>query len=216
MKLIVFDWDGTLVDSEQRIVTAMRDAIRDVGLPALPTNTLKNVIGLGLGIAIATLLPDYGHDEHQLVADAYRHHFLAADQRAVSFPDAGDVLRALTEREYLLAVATGKSRHGLDRDLEETGFKTLFHATRCADETHSKPNPQMLFDVMDRLGVEAGETLMIGDTEYDLQMASNAGAASVGVSYGVHEPERLLGHNPLIILDRLGDLIPFLDRSAQS
>ncbi|MCB1734194.1 MAG: HAD-IA family hydrolase [Gammaproteobacteria bacterium] len=216
IKLIVFDWDGTLVDSEHRIVTAMQDAIRDAGLPPLPTDTLKNVIGLGLGIAIETLLPDCDRAVHQAVADAYRHHFLAADKHAVSFPDAGPVLKTLADRDYFLGVATGKSRHGLDRDLDETGFKTYFHATRCADETHSKPHPQMLFDVMERVGVEAHETLMIGDTEYDLQMARNAGAASVGVAYGVHEPDRLHRHDPLIILDRLGDLIPFLDRSGHS
>ncbi|MCP5142979.1 MAG: HAD-IA family hydrolase [Chromatiales bacterium] len=214
IKLIVFDWDGTLVDSEQRIVRAMQDAMADVGIEPLADATIRDIIGLGLSVAIETLLPAHSSAEHQAVADAYRARFLAPDQRARSFPDSAAVLHTLAGRDFFLGVATGKSRRGLDRDLEETGFKPYFHATRCADETHSKPHPQMLLDVIERVGVEPRETLMVGDTEYDLQMASNAGTHSIGVAYGVHATDRLLRHHPLTVLDRLADLIPFLDQSA--
>lgn len=214
IKLIVFDWDGTLVDSEQRIVQAMQDAMRDLGLEVLSDAAVRDIIGLGLSVAIQTLMPELDVAGQQAFADAYRRHFLAPDQHARSFPDSAGVLNTLVERDYFLGVATGKSRQGLNRDLEETGFKGLFHSTRCADETHSKPHPQMLLEVIERVGVEAHETLMVGDTEYDLQMASNAGARSIGVAYGVHAIDRLLRHDPLTVLDRLGDLIPFLDRSA--
>lgn len=205
--LIVFDWDGTLMDSESHIVACMQQACRDLGLEVLPAVQVRNVIGLGLTEAIQALLPGADGDRVRQFADRYRHHFLStADEMAAFFPGAEKVLDRLESAGYLLGVATGKSRRGLDRVLASTGWRHRFHATRCADETFSKPHPEMLLQIMDVLGVKPGRTLMIGDTEYDLEMASGAGAASVGVSYGVHESQRLMRHGPLTILDDIAEL----------
>lgn len=200
--LIVFDWDGTLMDSEAHIVASMERAIADLKLPALSRPTLSNVIGLGLAEAIARLLPAEGPAVRQSMVDRYRHHYFDQDL-SEPFDGAGEVLRDLTNQGYLLAVATGKGRRGLDMVLESTGFGEYFHLTRCADETRSKPHPQMLQEIMDVLGVEPKATLMVGDTEYDLQMAHNAGAASLAVDYGVHARDRLLQCNPLGCLDNI-------------
>lgn len=205
--LIVFDWDGTLMDSEAHIVDCMQQACRDLELAVLPQEMVRNVIGLGLSEAVQALLPGAGPDQVARFADRYRHHFLStADEMAVFFPGAQRTLDRLESAGFLLGVATGKSRRGLDRVLASTGLTDRFHATRCADETFSKPHPEMLLQIMDRLGVEPARTLMVGDTEYDLEMASGAGAASVGVSYGVHDPERLSRHGPLAIFDDISEL----------
>jgi phosphoglycolate phosphatase len=208
-ELIVFDWDGTLMDSEAHIVASMEKAVADLGLPALEREVISNVIGLGLGEAIASILPVQGPEVHRQIVDRYRYHFLAEDP-CEPFAGAEEVLRSLSRRGYWLAVATGKGRGGLDRVLQSTGFGTYFHLTRCADETRSKPHPQMLEEIMDGLGVTAAATLMVGDTEYDLQMARNAGVASLAVDYGVHARERLLQCNPLACLDDIQRLPEWL------
>ncbi len=205
--LLVFDWDGTLMDSEASIVTCMQAAISDLGCEPRDRESIKNIIGLGLREAIDTLYP--GTDDAFLTAmvDRYRHHFLGgSDHHSELFPGAEQTIRELSEAGYLLAVATGKGRRGLDMVLEKTGLGHYFHTTRCADETFSKPHPQMLEEVMDVLGAEPGETLMIGDTEYDMQMANNARTHALAVSYGVHEKERLLQHTPLHCLDAIIEL----------
>jgi phosphoglycolate phosphatase len=212
----VFDWDGTLMDSEARILACVQATVRDIGLDTPSDDQVRNIIGLGLQEAVTTLFPDADALLVQRVIDGYRHHFLDGEQTPSSlFPGAEAVLQALAEREYLLAVATGKGRQGLDKALEETGLGHLFQATRCADEAFSKPHPEMLQQVMLELGVEAGETLMIGDTEYDMQMASNARTQRLAVSYGVHQVERLMRHGPLGCLDDIGELIGWLDRRAR-
>lgn len=213
-KLLVFDWDGTLMDSEARIVACVRGAARDLKLGVPDDDSIRNIIGLGLKEAVTTLFP--GADDALVgrVVERYRHYFLHVDKTPSElFAGAGRVLYDLKQQDYMLAVATGKGRQGLDMVLEETGLKTLFLATRCADETLSKPDPQMLLQIMDELGVDGNETLMIGDTEYDMQMAVNAGAHRLAVSYGVHAPERLLQHSPLGCLDDISELTPWL--SAQ-
>lgn len=211
LRLIVFDWDGTLMDSEARIVGCMQAALRDVGVEPLPPARIRQVIGLGLNEAVHALQTEATTERLQAVADRYRHHFLTDDTiPSQPFAGAEDTLQALTDRGYLLAVATGKGRRGLDRALEETGFGRFFHATRCADETRSKPHPQMLLELMDSLGAEPEETLVVGDTEFDLQMATNAGAAALAVSYGVHERECLLLHDPLACLDDIRDVALWL------
>ncbi len=205
--LLVFDWDGTLMDSEASIVICMQGAIRDLGCEPRDEASIKNIIGLGLREAIDTLYP--GTDDLFLKAmvDRYRYHFLGGSEYTSElFPGAAETIRELSEAGYLLAVATGKGRRGLDMVLEKTGLGQYFHATRCADETFSKPHPQMLEEVMDELGAMPGETLMIGDTEYDMQMANNARTHALAVSYGVHEKERLLQHGPLHCLDAIGEL----------
>ncbi|WP_455198432.1 HAD-IA family hydrolase [Kaarinaea lacus] len=204
-ELLVFDWDGTLMDSEAHIVASMHNAVSDVGLPPLSDGSVSNVIGLGLKEAIETILPGIDEDTYRSVFDRYRYHFLADDPTS-PFEGAEAVLSELNEAGYLLAVATGKGRPGLERVLEMTGFGQYFVETRCADETRSKPHPQMLHEIMDVLGVTPDKTLMIGDTEYDLQMAHSAGVAPLAVDYGVHDRERLMGCNPLGYLMSIKEL----------
>lgn len=210
-QLLVFDWDGTLMDSEARIIGCLAQTISDLELPGRERAQMKNIIGLGLPEAIGTLYPDADADLVRRFTDRYRYHFLS-DHHAPTqlFTGAIETLRALAGQGYFLAVATGKGRRGLDRSLQETGCHELFDATRCADETRSKPHPQMLLEIMEVLGVPAERTVMIGDTEYDLQMARNAGARPVAVSYGVHERERLARHEPLACLDRIDDIVAWL------
>ena len=197
-KLLVFDWDGTLMDSEARIVSCLSMTLSDLALPALGRDALLNVIGLGLPEAVATLLPGADADLIRRFIDRYRYHFLSDHHApAMLFPGARETLAALDARGYLLAVATGKGRRGLDQSLEDTACRGLFSLTRCADETASKPNPRMLLEIMQVLDVAPGDTLMIGDTEYDLKMAPNAAACGLAVSYGVHARARLLPCTPL-------------------
>ena len=162
---------------------------------------------------MARLFPGRDAEEVQQLADQYRLHFLA-DQipGSVLFDGAREVLSHLTDSGYFIAVATGKSRRGLKKEFESTGLGPMFHASRCADETFSKPNPQMLLEILDQLGVEAGKTLVVGDTEYDIQMAINGGAHALGVSYGVHHPERLLDSGALGCLDSLHEIPGWLAR----
>ena len=214
-KLIVFDWDGTLMDSEARIVSCIQSAFVDVGEEPPSREVARDVIGLGLEEAVTVLWPDGGVLQRRRVMDRYRYHFLVANETASSlFQGARQVIDVLGKRGYLLAVATGKSRRGLNSSLASTGLKDSFHATRCADETFSKPHPEMLLQLMDELGVDGSETLMVGDTEYDMQMASNAGASALAVCYGVHSPERLLRHRPLDCLRDLQEIPVWLAQSA--
>lgn len=207
IQLLIFDWDGTLMDSEARIVACMRAAVADLGLAPLPHARMSNVIGLGLPEAIEMLFP--GSDEtfaREFVA-RYRHHFLGHEQTPSKlFPGAYDTLQTLHELGYGLAIATGKGRRGLDQALKETGCDRFFHVTRCADEAASKPHPEMLIDIFGTLGIDPKAGLMIGDTEYDMQMANNALTHALAVSYGVHSADRLLKHSPLGCLDDICDL----------
>lgn len=216
-ELIVFDWDGTLMDSEARIVACLQAAFASLGLEPPSREMARDVIGLGLEEALRRLVPDI---EPALLAELiaqYRREFLVSNQTpSVLFPGARAMLEQLAAEGYRLAVATGKSRMGLDKALAETGLGELFHATRCADETFSKPHPQMLLELMDELGAHPRETLMIGDTEYDMQMATNAGASALAVSYGVHAPERLLIHGPLACFDELAAIPRWLRETAAS
>lgn len=206
-KLLVFDWDGTLMDSEAHIVHCMRQAIHDSGLPAEEDAAIRNIIGLGLSEALRTLFSAGDSQLHEAITQRYRHHFLSdAHSPSELFAGADATLGALSATGYLLAVATGKGRHGLDHVLEQTGLKKFFHASRCVDEAPSKPHPQMLFDLMDVLDVTPDDTLMIGDTEYDMHMARNAGVSALGVSYGVHGRERLLQSGALDCLDAIHEL----------
>lgn len=206
-KLLIFDWDGTLMDSEARIVACVKAAVADLGVACPADDAISDIIGLGLKEAVTKLFPGADDAFHLALVTRYRIHFLD-ESRAPSpmFEGAREVLEHLSQSDYLLAVATGKGRSGLDKVLSATGLGSLFHATRCADETFSKPHPQMLEEILDELGVKAHEALMIGDTEYDLQMAANAGMPALGVSYGVHEPDRFMRHNPLGCLDAITDL----------
>jgi phosphoglycolate phosphatase len=205
--LIIFDWDGTLMDSEAKIVRCMSEAINDLGYPDPGNAAIRHIIGLGLIEAMRALLPELGETEHRKVADRYREHFLGLDQTAMPlFPGVSNGLAKLNQSRFLLAVATGKARRGLDRVLEETNTRTLFSATRCADEAFSKPHPKMLEDILDMTGVAPQRALMVGDTTYDMEMAKNAGVAGLGVSYGVHAREHLLEHGALACLDSFDEV----------
>jgi phosphoglycolate phosphatase len=206
-RLIVFDWDGTVADSLQHIVTSMHAAFASAQLPPRPTGQVLAIIGLGMDEAISRLYPDIDGTARADLIRYYGQHYRDATTGATTlYNDAEDTLRQLAEEGYLLAIATGKSRRGLERAVAETGVKHYFHASRCADETFSKPHPQMLLDIMDSLGTEPEQTLMVGDSEHDLQMAANAGVAAVAVSYGAQPLQRLLEFNPLTSLQCLGDL----------
>jgi len=209
-ELLIFDWDGTLIDSEAKIVACMQSAMREVGLPVLEPAVIRNIIGLGMRESLHTLFPDASEDTYGAMIDSYRKHFFSGE---ISQPFDGvpDILAEIARQDYFMAVATGKGRHGLDRALHDTGFKQWFHCTRCADETRSKPHPQMLEEILDQLGLQPRQALMIGDTEYDLQMANNAGMESVAVSYGVHDVSRLEACKPQVCLSSLTELLPWLN-----
>ena len=205
--LLVFDWDGTLMDSERHIVDCLRVAMLAIGEKDRVDDELRHVIGLGLPEAIAHLLPHRGDDVRRAAMQAFRNEFLS--ERPVPsqlFAGAEALLEELSNAGYMLAVATGKSRRGLDKVLRETGLNPLFAATRTADETFSKPHPAMLEEILVDLDTEPGRALMVGDTEFDLQMAANARVPAVGVSYGVHPVERLAKQSPLAIFDQLPEL----------
>ena len=207
IKLLVFDWDGTLADSELMIVNAMQEAIERHNLYPRTREDICNIIGLGLTEAVAVLFPELSHAEQALLTDSYRLHYSAiARGKTALFPDVVETLNNLQKNGYKMAIATGKSRKGLDNSLRETGIGDFFHFTRCADETFSKPHPQMLFDIMEQLFIDPENTIMIGDSEYDLQMARNAKVTAVAVSYGAQTKERLLKHGPITCLERLGIL----------
>lgn len=212
-RLVVFDWDGTLMDSTGQIVTAASGAIAQLGLPERPPEAIRDIIGLGLREAWQRLFPELGADAFMPFVEAYRDHFLAPEtQSACLFSGALEVVAELAERGFLLAVATGKSRRGLDRDLAATGLDRYMAASRTADETRSKPNPDMLLELMARLEVAADATLMVGDTEWDLEMARRAGVPAVAVSYGAHAPERLHPFAPRACIDAIGELLAVLGR----
>lgn len=196
-KLIIFDWDGTLMDSEAKIVSCLMASASDLGLQLPSVDEARNVIGLGLHEACVKLMPASDRELHLKMADRYRYHFLTSNETpSEMFSGVENMLKSLDETGVFLAIATGKGRQGLDAVLKETDLKDYFHATRTADETVSKPHPQMLHELLDFFGLESNEAIMIGDTEYDLQMATNAKMDSLAVSYGVHEVERLMQHQP--------------------
>ncbi len=212
--LLVFDWDGTLMDSAATIVASIQAASRDIGVDEPSEEAARHIIGLGLNEAIAALFPELGQPDYARLAERYRYHFMGQDAEIPLFAGARETIRELHEAGFLLAVATGKGRRGLDRVLDNTGLRPWFHATRCADESFSKPHPHMLLELMERLGASADKTLMIGDTSHDLQMAANAGVPSVGVSYGAHPREGLLGFSPLACADSFSELRQWLRENA--
>lgn len=214
--LLVFDWDGTLMNSLDRIVHCLSAAAEDAGLPPLPEHSLRNIIGLGLSEAMQTLYPDEDETMIRQLCQAYRHHFVELGKGdSELFEGVEPMLQSLLAQGFKLAVATGKARAGLDRIFDHTGYDRYFHASRCADETSSKPHPQMLYELMAELAIAPERTLMIGDTEYDLQMASNAGIPSLGVSYGVHDCRRLGEHRPLACVSSIEELHGWLSGDAR-
>ena len=210
IRLIVFDWDGTLMDSETQIVHSMFGAIRDMQLESRTADECRNIIGLGLKEAIDSLYPGRDEQFSRQFVDSYRHHWFTQADDSELFPGARETLLLLREAGFELAIATGKGRTGLERVLKHTELESMFSVTRCSDETRSKPHPQMLEEILQETGIEAANTLMVGDTEYDMNMAIQAGVHPVAVSYGVHERGRLMAHQPLACLDTISELVDWL------
>lgn len=206
--LLIFDWDGTLVDSEAQIVGAMQAAIIDLNLPPRADKEIGTLIGLGLTDVLIRLYPELDQAMLMKLYDGYRTRFMAQGiQDAPLFPGTDDALRKLHADGYRLAIATGKSRRGLDRSLElHTGVRDLISFSRTADETASKPNPLMLRELLAETGFSAEQALMIGDTEYDMAMAKSIGMTGAGVTCGVHDPERLLKTGATAVIETVREL----------
>ncbi len=210
-EVLVCDWDGTLVDSEHYIVASLRSAAEDMGLPDLGHARYKSIIGLGLREALSALYPDIVQQDVERLRDAYARAFVSGEHAALKlFEGVEATLEEASVRGVRLAVATGKSRRGLERALTATGLGAYFSATRCADESRSKPDPLMLQELSRELDVPLSRMLMVGDTEFDLAMASAAGMPAVGVSYGVHDVKDLQRHAPLAIVDRFESVLDVL------
>ena len=208
--LIAFDWDGTLYDSTAIIVRSIQAAVRDVG-GTVPTDAAASyVIGMGLMQALAHAAPDVPQAQYPLLSQRYRHHYAQHQDDISLFAGVLPLLHELKERHYVLAVATGKSRQGLNQVLADPALAGLFHASRTADETAGKPHPRMLQELMAEFGVPAPRLLMIGDTTHDLHMARNAGCASVGVSYGAHDSMAFAALAPLHVAHSVPDLRQWL------
>lgn len=212
--LVVFDWDGTLVDSAAHIVHSIQSAARDLDLGIPSEQDARHIIGLGLIDAMEYLFPGVGREQYALVAERYRHHYVAGEGVVKLFEGVEEGLQRLAARGHLLAVATGKSRRGLDRALSDTGLEHLFHATRCGDEGFPKPHPDMLEFLFDELGIERSGAVMVGDTTHDLEMAQAAKIDAIAVAYGAHDPGTLRAARPTVCVDTPSELWRWLDRNA--
>jgi phosphoglycolate phosphatase len=208
--LIAFDWDGTLFDSTALIVKAIQAAALDVGEPVPSDADAAYVIGLGLQDALQHCVPGLPAERYPELGARYRHHYFGRQHELVLFEGTLEMLHALKAKQHLLAVATGKGRRGLDEALAQSELVAMFDASRTADQTASKPHPMMLLELMEELGVPPERTLMIGDTTHDLQLAANAGTASVAVSYGAHEPAAFEAFSPLFVAHSTRELHDWL------
>ncbi|WP_439136277.1 HAD family hydrolase [Pseudomaricurvus sp.] len=207
----IFDWDGTLCDSTAKIVSCMHQAASAQGLPSLTDAEVQNIIGLGLPEAIQTLYPELEIDGVQAMRMAYADHFIAADSEPSRlFANSVNTLEQLLNAGHHIAVATGKSRAGLDRVLTSVGMADVFHATRCSDETASKPHPLMLHELLAELKVPAEEAVMIGDTEFDMEMARRADMRRIAVDYGAHHISRLTPYEPVLCASDISDILSVL------
>jgi len=214
--LLVFDWDGTLIDSIERIVTSLQYASHAVCGAAVSEEQARSVIGLGLHEALEQLHPELDAVRIELLADSYRQNFLydsTVPERL--FDGVNELLDQLVAENYTLAIATGKSRIGLDRAMQTHNLDHYFITTRCAGENKSKPHPEMLNSILHELNTAATNAVMIGDSAHDMLMAGNAGVEAIGVTHGVESAESLLQHNPLACLDNITDLYEFLSHNTQ-
>lgn len=213
-ELIIFDWDGTLMDSAGTIVACIQAACRDLGLPVPSREAASHIIGLGLQEALTHLLPELPREDYPRLAAAYRNHYLAQDANIPLFTGADKLIARLHARGHLLAVATGKARRGLERAFRHTGLGVYFHASRTADETFSKPHPAMIEALLDELAVPAARALMVGDTSHDLLMARNAGVDALAAGYGAHPAESLAQFEPLAVCRDFPELAQWLLANA--
>ena len=212
--LIVFDWDGTIMDSTGLISECIQLAARDRGLPIPSIEAAKSIIGLGIQESTQRLFPDIDHAAQTAFALAYRHRFVPRDHEAPLYDGIRELLVALDQSTRFLAVATGKPRAGLERAFAHTGLKSSFHFSRCADEGFAKPHPDMLYKLMEFTGVSPTRTLMIGDTTHDLDLAQNAGVAAVAVTYGAHSARLLASRPHLALVNTVSELAVWLNQNA--
>lgn len=212
--LIVWDWDGTLADSTGMITRAIVKAAQQAGLPALSADQASSIIGLGLRESIDNLYPNISDEQARELATNYNLNYFAGESEILLFSGAAETIKTLNRRGYKLAVATGKSRRGLNLALEHTQLRQYFHGTRTVDECFSKPHPQMLDELMDDLIALPQRTLMIGDTSYDLQMAKNAGVPSIGVTYGAQSADDWQHLSPVQQFDDFAALSQWLLENA--
>ena len=210
-KLIIFDWDGTLMNSLARIVSSMQSAGRDFDLPVLTETDVHEIIGLGLGEAISQLYPQLSALQVEEMRKRYAHHYLLEDHSPSEFYDGVlPMLDSLRKRPVWLSVATGKSRKGLDRVMQAASSGHYFHSSRCADETESKPSPRMVLELLDLHGVSARDAVVVGDTEFDMAMAESAGVDRIGVGWGAHRLHRLEKYQPEACFEEVRDLADWL------
>ena len=212
--LIVFDWDGTIMDSTCLIAECIQLAASDRGLPIPSTESAKSIIGLGIQESTLRLFPALDRDAQTAFASAYRKHFVPRDHEAPVYDGMPDLLAGLSNAGRYLAVATGKPRMGLERAFEHSGLKSRFHFSRCADEGFAKPHPDMLLKLMDFTAVPPERTLMIGDTIHDLELASNANVAAVAVTYGAHSAALLATRQSVHMVDTVNELARWLNTNA--
>jgi phosphoglycolate phosphatase len=213
-ELIIFDWDGTLMDSTQLIASCLQGACRDVGLAEPRLADAKFVIGLGLADTVRHVAPGVDAEGARRLVERYRHHFLAREHEAPLYSGVHEMLEELHGRGKRLAVATGKARRGLERALDSTGLRRWFETTRCADEGFAKPHPDMLNVILDFTAVEARSALMIGDTVHDLDLAANAGLDAVAICHGAHERELLASRATRACVSNIEELRQWLARNA--
>ncbi|MCD8548431.1 MAG: HAD-IA family hydrolase [Aeromonadaceae bacterium] len=207
-ELVIFDWDGTLMDSVGRIVSSMQSAAIQVGRAVPKADAVRNIVGLSLQQALPRLFGPLDEPAYQQLLQAYRQQYVHDDPTPTPlFSGVALTLQQLAERGHLLAVATGKARAGLDRVLAETGFSQLFHASRGADEARSKPDPLMLEQLLAQLNVPLEQAVMVGDSSYDMEMAANLGMARIGVDWGVHDVSTLERFAPLAVISSMDELL---------
>jgi len=209
-ELIIFDWDGTLMDSTRLIATCLQNACRDVGLAVPDIFDARFVIGLGLADTVRHVAPGADADEARLLVDRYRHHFLSREHEAPLYAGVPEMLADLHGRDRRLAVATGKARRGLERALDSTGLRRWFETTRCADEGFAKPHPDMIHTILECTGVEPRSAILVGDTTHDMDLAANAGIDSVAVTYGAHDEALLASRAARVIVSNVAELHQWL------
>lgn len=218
VELVVFDWDGTLIDSTGRIADCLQLAAQETGMPLLPRERYLGIIGLGLPEAFRMLYPDSDDETRAELRRHYARHYIALGDESPCQPYDGaiELLDSLRVRGLRLAVATGKNRPGLERAFEQTGLRDRFHLSRTADETASKPDPQMLNEILAELALPPSRALMVGDTGFDLEMAARAGVPSVGLTHGAHGADELRRHRPLALVDHLLHVLSIVDRAREN
>lgn len=214
-KLLIFDWDGTIIDSASRIISSMQAAARDCDFPVPSDEQVRNIIGLGMPEAIRELIPGVSDEGIESMRAQYGHYYLGEDNTPTPlFPGVQHSLESMHKKNMRMAVATGKSRRGLQRVFAQTGLGYIFETSRCADETTSKPHPHMLEEILAETGVSASEAVMIGDTEFDLDMGRRAGMDVIAMSYGAHSLERLQSYDPVLEVHNFIELENWLEKQG--